>query len=1441
MAVQKPDFLNGGGVQKPNFLGDNHVPQTQPTVATPAIKPPAQQNSASVNAGALIESSADKGTFSFMEAALNTIVKLNPLSQFSWNTPAENALEAIRAQKAEEEAQVQAELAKGGRGAEVASNLISMTTQAAPNLLMAAASAPLKGTQLAFDAVTKAVPAIATIAKNTAANPMFYTSMMQSVGNDYDYAKSVGASDTVAALYAAGVGTLNAAVEVGGGIETLPDELPKSKNALLAWAQSAVDEGKEEVAQGVISRAAEKAFIAQDNPFFSTTNEKAVVNPKVIGEEFGYGAAVGGILGGVPSVIQGVSNRSANPLAPATGNEVEATTDAPEANAAQNAKKPYVGNMPQNVEDPRIKSIETTAAPYLAEGETIETAWGNKFRDTVRDNAKTRLGIKENQPAYLVASNITKDGETYYAKITPTSLNKMLFTNKSTPLEIPRILVVDNIERIFDDAVWAYSEGDRKGRAQINGFDTLRSSFYVDGEPYFVDIKVKVMDAKAGGENVAYYLEPESIEQIKKAPALPRTGWRHAPNINFGGNTSAILENRVAQPAEIVKTDDGVGAANAGSLTTAYDELQEQSTQFHPVGANATTTRVTEVPTTDFDGRNISKSASTILGAEAIPNDVVPLIENLVASGSLSYDKRSDARALDRARETIVDSGFDGAMERFRNLVNSGKVSKDIVALGQTLLNNAANSGNGNAVAELCMLYQSLSTNVGQSLQAMSILRKMSPESQLYGITKTVNSLNGLIAKTKKDFAGAKIDQELIDEFLAQQDQAGRDAVMEKIYQNIADQVPSTFSDKWNSWRYMSMLVNLRTHVRNVAGNTFFQPVRLIKNEISAGLESVWAAMGHDIQRTKSFSASPAMYKAAWADFDNVKKTLGGNKYSDTAMSEIQDKRKIYKNKALEFVRKMNMEALSAEDAIFKRITYADSLAGYLKANGVTAEQMQNGTVSEEVLSAARDYAASEALKATYQDSNALSDFVSGINRAAKSENKVARAASVVGEAALPFKRTPANVLVRSLEYSPAGLAKALTHDLVKVKKGDMTVSQAFDNIAAGTTGTAIFGLGALLFAKGILRGKQGDDEEDKFDELLGHQGYAIEFEDGTSITLDWLAPAAMPLFMGAELMSSLMENGFSAQDIFDTLYAMSDPLLEMSMLQSLNDMIESVSYAKTSGVISVIGSAISSYFSQAIPTVFGQIERIGETERMSAYTDKNSPLPTDLQYFLSKASAKLPGIDYQQIPYIDAWGQTEETGDIFERVANNMLNPAYVSQVDIDAVEAELQKVYDATGDGGVLPARAERSIDVNGETKNLTAEQYTKYAQSKGQKCYQYAKAAMATAEYKRMSPEDKASYIAKMYAYADYKAKREIFSNAASGNTEMQRFAEAEKQGISPVEWYNIRDDINNFHDTETQTRKEQVVDYINDQNLTEIQKDWLYLWQYKETTLDKAPWH
>lgn len=950
--------------------------------------------------------------------------------------------------------------------------------------------------------------------------------------------------------------------------------------------------------------------------------------------------------------------------------------------------------------------------------------------------------------------------------------------------------------------VWGYYKADpENARAQFSGA-------FQDYDAYIQELDTIMEGARQPVEN-----------QTGVGPAQaqgPESSVGAAPDVyDLLGSGSANLP------------ENAVGANKAGPWAL----FQASRSEFFPEGANAA--RPVDVPTTDPQGRRIRKTASTAMGAKAIPDEVVGDIQNMVLRGELSYDRVSDKSSINRAIRTIKEKEFWGALEEFRNSVSKGVVSKDIATLGQQLLINAADAGDGKATAELLSLYAQMETTAGQAVQAASILRKLAPSDQLYAAKRVVSELEKTIQKNYKDLE-ITIDPSLIEEFNQQTDQAGRDAVLDKIYQNVADQVPAKWKDKWNAWRYMAMLFNPRTHIRNIVGNVGFQPLRWTKDRVAATIEAgVSKVSGGRLGRTKSFAANPALYKAAWADWSNVRDVLSGNKYDDIR-TEINSRRRIFRTAPLEAGRKINSWALEAEDAIFKRITYADALAGYLQSNGVTAEQMRNNTVDAQILSRARDYAGREALKATYQDRNMVSDKVV----------QIARALGPAGEAVLPFKRTPANILVRGMEYSPAGLAKALTYDLIQVKRGKMTGAEAIDHIASGLTGSGLMALGAYLFARGIVTSGGGDDEgQDALNDLTGVQNYALNLPGGGNVTLDWLAPEALPFFMGVELMDSMGQGGNTAESISTALKSISDPMLELSMLQSLNDVIDSVSFSENK-LGALVSSALVSYFTQPIPTFGGQIERSAEDVRMTTYTDKNLRLPTDLQYAIGRASARIPGWDYQQMPYIDAWGREDSSGPLWLRMANNFLNPAYTSNKQVTSVDEEIQMIYDQTGDKTVVPSRPERYITVDGERIDLSKEKYEQYATKRGQMQFEMLGNIIDNPTYRSMSDTDKAFVIDSVYEYADKTTKSEISSYRLDGWVKT-----AAQSDLSPEDYILFRAatvDIEGDKDENGKTipgsKKKKVLNVIDQMNVSDEVKDkYYYAAGYDEDTISDAPWH
>lgn len=220
----------------------------------------------------------------------------------------------IRNEGQEIEDKYAANVERGGKAAEIFDKYGALTVAAAPQavaaVLTSGASLGATPATLAKTAATEMAPSIANTIRNSVfamgKDPQYWLSFSQVVGSSYEQAlddmEKAGVDNntarTKAALYATGNGLMNAAVEVSGGIQTLPEQLKHGSAAWKAWLESAFDEGKEEVVQGILERATQNVAYKKGNPLASMRDENAILNPLTSAEEFLGGAVVGGVLGG---------------------------------------------------------------------------------------------------------------------------------------------------------------------------------------------------------------------------------------------------------------------------------------------------------------------------------------------------------------------------------------------------------------------------------------------------------------------------------------------------------------------------------------------------------------------------------------------------------------------------------------------------------------------------------------------------------------------------------------------------------------------------------------------------------------------------------------------------------------------------------------------------------------------------------------------------------------------------------------------------------------------------------------------------------------------------------------------------------------------------------------------------------------------------------------
>lgn len=771
----------------------------------------------------------------------------------------------------------------------------------------------------------------------------------------------------------------------------------------------------------------------------------------------------------------------------------------------------------------------------------------------------------------------------------------------------------------------------------------------------------------------------------------------------------------------------------------------------------------------------------TIIESGKLTEDMLEDVSADVLTGDFSYEVVSDESAQNHAKKLI---NGDTAELNWNEAVGKGIISKNEIALGEMLLVDAIERNDRVRVLELSAELADLFSRAGQAVQAAKMLKKMTGVGRLLTVQQFVRTTNkDLIEKYGDDVREVKLNPKLAEQLAETETEEDIENVYKDILVDVASQMPVTFLDKLNAWRYFSMLANPRTHIRNLLGNTIFTPVVALKNATAVAAESI--LIRDTSQRTKSIIIKKEYLDFAKKDIKakETKMMLEGSGQLDTK-GRVNELRRTFENEFLEKLTNGNSNLLEKEDMLFKSLHYKMALAGYLQAQKVDLKN-----VSENTLKAARDYAIQEAKKATFQDASVIADMLNNIRtpkswKGKKGETTVTVAKFAV-EGVLPFKRTPINIIKRGVEYSPIGLIETLTAGVYQVSKGDITISEFCDGLASGFIGSSLAAVGYLLASVGLVNGGFGDDEEDKFKQLNGEQEYSIKI-GGKSYSIDWAAPACIPFFIGVELAQEIAESdGFQFSDITSSLWHILEPITNLSMLSGVQGLIDSVRYEEGSKTLgAVAGNIATSFAMQFIPSTLGATSRTIDPVQRNWYTDKNSQIDSFGQSVINNVKSKIPGLSYTMTPKIDAWGQEVSRGGVGERLAENFASPGYYSETNYSYVDNELLRISEAT-DKSLYPKKAAKSFDVDGKTKYLNAKEYVIYAKAKGMYSYDYIDELMANKAYKKLTDEEKAEVIKDLYEYANAKAKTTVsdYDITKSFKTVSRR----EENGYSPVDYY------------------------------------------------------
>lgn len=702
-----------------------------------------------------------------------------------------------------------------------------------------------------------------------------------------------------------------------------------------------------------------------------------------------------------------------------------------------------------------------------------------------------------------------------------------------------------------------------------------------------------------------------------------------------------------------------------------------------------------------------------------------------------------------------------------------------------------------------------------------------------------------------------------------------------------AQNLSGSFRDAWDTWRYTSMLLSARTNEKNIGGNVSMGLNARAKDVVLASMEwMINKVAPGKVERTTAIVTpftenGRALLAASANDADlNSYRQLSGSSERMNLARDMQRHREAFRSLASPDSNNIVTKFLSALDSLAARASaplevsdyegafgvleglrginknidaaidwiqdsaasgtnkgvlgvaglknnYAWSLAQYLKANGADASIFDaTDAQSLALLDKARAHAIQQALINTYHAESKTASAVAKFKADLRgSDNFASRVLGDIVEGQLPFVKTPINVAKQSLQYSPLGFVSTAAEG-IKVARGTGDVNLMLDHAAASVTGSALFALGGILAEKGLLTAGIGDDEKDKAN-LEGRQEYSLQLvdDDGKlhSYTIDWANAAAIPMFAGAEYAKLATSDGASLNSVASASQQVLEPLLEMSFLQGLNNNLESLRYSEDPYIYGMAKQSLSSYATQGIPTLAGQVARSIDPVRRSTYSGTTG-LESDIGYTANKIRNKIPFLSETGQPYIDAFGDTQSnTGGSFAgRLAYNMLSPGYYSETTDDPVKQGVLDLANSSGDNSVIPEVAEKKVswtsDKERHSYQLSPQEYTDFATQSGQLRKDMAEAVLDS----RYNEEQQVQLIPELYSTAGKIAALDIVPDYSVGTEEQKRIDIYNQYGIEGLmNWIAYRKYANT--DGKTGINQSEARAWLNDSDMSDAMKD------------------
>lgn len=791
-------------------------------------------------------------------------------------------------------------------------------------------------------------------------------------------------------------------------------------------------------------------------------------------------------------------------------------------------------------------------------------------------------------------------------------------------------------------------------------------------------------------------------------------------------------------------------------------------TQQLPVEQPTTHVGQNDVPTNNQPTQGKSK-VETLQGSKTLQER--GFIQTVLDDPNTSPEIKNSISSLYATRNTKQ------AQTKAANLVKEHRdIAEQIAAnphddtsifIGNELVKQLQHEGNYEHATELVQKMAEALTASGRMSQAASAYGKLTPEGIIRFAQKELDKYNTQ--------SGVKVNKQIkltpaqhkdlvakASEIQKMPEGRAKDVAIKEMMKAVYELVPSTWVKKVSTLQTIAQLLNPKTIIRNVVGNSIFGGVEVASQTVAAGIDKAVSAILGSERTTALPQFKAAAQGAKRGAKEAYQEATKGINLGPATQFELNDV-PAFRGKLLGSLEKSMGVVLRVPDRAAYQAAFDDTVAGLMKAN-----KLDKPTLS--IL----EQAHANGVYRTFQDNSKAAQLFSGLKQALNHVGVEKNGTTFgLGDLILKYPKTPGNILARGIDYSPLGILKGLKTLTDTAFSGKPFDQHTFVNsVARSGVGTAgLIGTGAVLGALGIITEKPSTDTDTRnLQKQVGQGGYQINtsalkrfvtsgFDKSTAqirpgdqlVTYDWAQPLSIPLSAGAAI-----GKGQSAKDgAISTLSGASEginTLIEQPLVTGVNTFATNI---KNKGIVGALGETVKGAPASFVPTASNQARQLTDNTTRSSYD------PNAFKQSLNMVLNKIPGADRKLNPQIDTLGGVKQN---YQNGSNNIFNvaanPAFVTNYQPTSAAELPLNIYNQTGDTQQMPRTVKTSVTINGKTVPLTANQYRDYQAYVGTKTKEAYNALSQDPTFMALTPSEQAKVMSNQMTDINDAAKVYLF---------------------------------------------------------------------------------